>query len=77
MFSRYFAMALFGVALISVPASAQTTTGTPDASSNTSHVVAGQSRSSKLIAWMSITTKKKKSATFQTCLSTRTEKFRR
>jgi sporulation protein YlmC with PRC-barrel domain len=49
MFGRYFAMALFGVALISVPAFAQTTTGKPDASSNISHVVAGQWRSSKLI----------------------------
>lgn len=49
MSSKYLAAALFGVALMSAPALAQTTTPTPDAITNISQVEAGQWRSSKLI----------------------------
>ena len=49
MSSKYLAVALFGLALISTPAFAQTTTGTPDAITNISQGDASQWRSSKLI----------------------------
>lgn len=49
MSSKYLAAALFGLALISTPALAQTTTGTPDAIANISQGDASQWRSSKLI----------------------------
>ena len=49
MSSKYLAVALFGLALISTTAFAQTTTGTPDAITNISQEDASQWRSSKLI----------------------------
>ena len=49
MSGKYLATALFGLALISAPALAQTTTGTADAITNISQGDASQWRSSKLI----------------------------
>lgn len=49
MSGKYLAAALFGLALISAPALAQTTTGTADAITNISQGDASQWRSSKLI----------------------------
>ena len=51
MSGKYLATALFGIALISAPALAQTTTGTgtPDAITNVTQKDASQWRSSKLI----------------------------
>jgi sporulation protein YlmC with PRC-barrel domain len=49
MSSKYLAAALFGLALMSTPAFAQTTAGTPDAITNISQGDASQWRSSKLI----------------------------
>jgi hypothetical protein len=46
---KYFAAALFGLALISIPALAQSTAGTPDAITIISQADASQWRSSKLI----------------------------
>jgi sporulation protein YlmC with PRC-barrel domain len=49
MSSKYLAVALFGLALMSAPAFAQTTTGMADAVTNLSQGDASQWRSSKLI----------------------------
>ncbi len=48
MSSKCLAAALFGIALMSTPALAQTPTATPDAITNISQVDAGQWRTSKL-----------------------------
>jgi sporulation protein YlmC with PRC-barrel domain len=49
MSGKYLGAALFGLALISAPALAQTTTATPDAITNISQEDAGQWRSSKVV----------------------------